>query len=529
MKTDINFIAQVLSHYQISQIQINGECTDIRSIEFLTETRTSIEPDVLYFGQSAAMKKYLPLQNTLNMIFQEDLPNDFMDIPNLNMIVLPRNLDFLSIFNEVQDALIKEKKYNLWSYELLAQLTHHEGIDSIVKIGYQMLGNPICVTDLSYNTIAITRDKNVDDDPVWNELYTKGYSIYDTSSLYINADLYHFKGNSFPPFYWQDTVSKYRKILCSIDVGNKPAGHLAVIEYEKPFGDDDIKLVSILREALSAEFQINKNIYSSDGTRHKSILRDILSGKTKDKESIEDKGQLLKFPLNVDMYAITIKPGDVSIIPGDSLEYLCNTLENLISNSKTVAYEGNVFMLVYCNKTRNLFKEDFQILYKFLLENKMKAGVSRCLYSLVDLRAHYLQSLHALRLGKILKDKNAIYFYEDYAIFHMMEAGSSQGKLQEYCHPSLLSLMDYDRQNNTSFTKTLYEFIKNSCSIADTANILKIHRTSLIYRLEKIKEIMNVDLNDNNILLLLHLSLKMVEYSDRNINLLGFNTVNFYK
>lgn len=516
MKTDFDFIVRVLSHYQINRIQTNGACNDIRAVEFLTGAQTLLDPEKLYFGPSDAIKKFLPLRDTLNIVCLEDLSGVSMNIPYLNLLAIPPDLNVFTIVNEVQEALLKEKKFNLWSWELMGKLTDNEGIGSIARAGYEMLGNPICVSDSSFNAIAMISDREIKDDPVWNEYMAKGHLTYNTYSYYLKTDLSKYmESNNCTPFFWQDSYSKYRRVFWTINIDKELAGILTVLEYEKCISDDDLKLVSLLGNALSVEFQKNKYTHYTDKTLYRTILKGILSGKTSDKASIADKSGFLKIPAGADMYAVTIKACNVSAVPENHLESLCSTLEKSIKNSKALVYGGNIFMLAYYSKTISLFEEDFRILKEFLIENQLKAGVSNSLHSLEDLRKHYLQSLHALRLGKLFKDKNPIYFYEDYMTYYMLEVCSNDEKLKKYCHPSLSKLMDYDRQNNTSLTQTLYAFIRNSGSSTETANALKIHRSSLTYRLEKIREIMHIDLNNANILLLLHLSFKIIEYSNK--------------
>lgn len=64
-----------------------------------------------------------------------------------------------------------------------------------------------------------------------------------------------------------------------------------------------------------------------------------------------------------------------------------------------------------------------------------------------------------------------------------------------YTHPLLKQLSDYDRQYNTELTISLITFVRNYCNLASAANELCIHRNSLAYRLERIKEISGYDLN----------------------------------
>ncbi|MCR4435705.1 MAG: helix-turn-helix domain-containing protein [Clostridiales bacterium] len=87
--------------------------------------------------------------------------------------------------------------------------------------------------------------------------------------------------------------------------------------------------------------------------------------------------------------------------------------------------------------------------------------------------------------------------------------------LLEFCHPSLLTLMEYDRNNNANYTRTLYVFILNKGNQNESAKILHIHRTTMIYRMEKIEAIMDIKLDNIHLMYNLYLSFMILKYADK--------------
>lgn len=61
---------------------------------------------------------------------------------------------------------------------------------------------------------------------------------------------------------------------------------------------------------------------------------------------------------------------------------------------------------------------------------------------------------------------------------------------------SLLSVIQYDKQKNTDYLHTLEVYLKNEMSISKTAADLYLHRNSLLKRLDKLKQLLNSDLED---------------------------------
>ena len=61
---------------------------------------------------------------------------------------------------------------------------------------------------------------------------------------------------------------------------------------------------------------------------------------------------------------------------------------------------------------------------------------------------------------------------------------------------SLLTILRYDRENSTQYFNTLHSYLINERNIPKTAAALIIHRTTLTYRLQKLQELFNLNLDD---------------------------------
>ena len=66
-------------------------------------------------------------------------------------------------------------------------------------------------------------------------------------------------------------------------------------------------------------------------------------------------------------------------------------------------------------------------------------------------------------------------------------------------HPALKILQEYDLENNSDLYKTLYVYLKYSKKQTAAAEALYIHKNSLSYRINRIEELTNLDLDDNDV------------------------------
>ena len=76
---------------------------------------------------------------------------------------------------------------------------------------------------------------------------------------------------------------------------------------------------------------------------------------------------------------------------------------------------------------------------------------------------------------------------------------------------SLLTILRYDKKNDTQYFNTLRSYLINERNIPKTANALIIHRTTLTYRLQQIQAPVGLKLEDDYQRLYLLMSLFLLE------------------
>ena len=187
-------------------------------------------------------------------------------------------------------------------------------------------------------------------------------------------------------------------------------------------------------------------------------------------------------------------------------------LRNIIYGSMSVVYGDQVVMLVSRKSEGFLSTIEMQALKEFLHNNNLVAGLSRCFKSPLQVSKYYIQSQMAMEMGLKMNWGQDIYNYGEYSIFHIIENCSDKIDLLDLCHPSILFLKDFDEVNNTSFLETLYYYLKFEKNPTLTSSELHIHRSTLFYRIEKIKKMTEIDLNNGDVIFELQLSFKLLEY-----------------
>ena len=81
-------------------------------------------------------------------------------------------------------------------------------------------------------------------------------------------------------------------------------------------------------------------------------------------------------------------------------------------------------------------------------------------------------------------------------IYKYMFHGDNQREILDYCNNKLERLENYDNANGSFLEETLLTYYMNGFNTVRTAEALFIHRNTLLNRIEKIEELLDIEIND---------------------------------
>ncbi|MCO5385642.1 MAG: helix-turn-helix domain-containing protein [Desulfosporosinus sp.] len=397
-----------------------------------------------------------------------------------------------------------------FSMRLVKTLSKESDMQALVDLGYEVLGNPFTITDYSVKVLASTGETKVTDDPVWNELKMNNNFIFQTYSYYVRNSLFDEIARNEAPFYWSDPYCKYPRLIGKIRINNRDVASMVVCAHNRDFTESDKELVSLLCDAFSIELQKTKYIDFSPGLVHQSFLYDLLDGKFEDERLIVERLKILglKFKSKLFVIVIDIQNLDKS---RSTLHFMRDEIENKLANAEAIVYNQKIVVLASCENDRHFQEIELKPLKEFIKTNHLQTGISRPFSKLTDVTEHYLESVEAIKLGNHINRDQLFYKYDDFIFFDLI-SNYTNGECKNLIHPSLIRLIEYDKENGTDYVRSFYTYICNFKNVKDSANILNIHRNTMFHRIEKIEKLLNVDLNDGNVFFQLYLSYKILEF-----------------
>jgi purine catabolism regulator len=140
---------------------------------------------------------------------------------------------------------------------------------------------------------------------------------------------------------------------------------------------------------------------------------------------------------------------------------------------------------------------------------RIGVGIGRPGEGLAGLRRSFVQAQESLSLARDLFDGERILSFGDLGLYHLLCQLRSCEELLGFYEQTLSPLVAYDAGHDTELVPTLEAFFAHHGNVSQTAGSLFLHRNSLLYRLERICEITEMDLDDADDRFSLQLALKL--------------------
>lgn len=135
-------------------------------------------------------------------------------------------------------------------------------------------------------------------------------------------------------------------------------------------------------------------------------------------------------------------------------------------------------------------------------------GIGVPIKDFLNLKASYFQANEAI--GHANSEENgAVCYYENFMVDQLLACIPDTQVLEDFAQHSIGSLRDYDLEHGTNFVKTLEIYFECNANVSIASKKLFLHRNSLIYRMDRIKDILNSDLKNPTELLALQVGLRV--------------------
>jgi purine catabolism regulator len=134
-------------------------------------------------------------------------------------------------------------------------------------------------------------------------------------------------------------------------------------------------------------------------------------------------------------------------------------------------------------------------------------GIGRAVGTLIDLRDSYREARQALSMARRLAASTPLYFGE-LNVYRLLFLLEHHPELAAFRQEVIGALIEYDRTHGTDLIETLTAYFAHNGNLTQTAEALFVHRNTLLYRMERIRAIGGLDLDNPETRLNVQLALR---------------------
>ncbi|MFE7083635.1 PucR family transcriptional regulator [Priestia megaterium] len=505
-------LMSILTHVSIIRAFTNQE-KQIVGVKLLKDINDLFKTDYLYIGRVSDLPTEPPLPHTNFLCIGDiSIPPSYTDNVKFNICIVSQDYTYDDIFSLVFEMMDQEASLAVCGQIFFKAVYENKGLQHLVNVGRDLLGHPMLVHDTTFKILASSHDareiitfyedKN-------HEKYVHGETI---SYIRKNNILEQVRKEGIPHY-----VSKlnplHGTIVSLIHIEGVEVAQLAIYEAGLSFKETEIKIIELFVQALSIElqknvaFDINKSLIPS------YILGDLLEEKYQDEELIRQRFQHLKWTQSKDLSIMVITSLNMGSFDSKS-PFIIQTLRTFIPTNQCVIYRSALIVFLDEKSLQILTHTRKQEFVGYLERNLLFAGVSLSYSSLSKSRKYYLQALKAREVGQRY-DMN-LSLFENIQLHVIADMISTQYDVVDFCHPAVLQLKKEDKENGTDLLNTLKHYIYFTNTPNKAAKLLCIHRNTLFYRINKIKQLTGITLSHGEEILKIYASIKLLEIDEIN-------------
>jgi hypothetical protein len=457
----------------------NYNDSKITDIKLLDSNVDKWNEKTLYIGNYSILKVHPTIP--LMIIGTDSSPI----LPEKSSYSIIKSIDLIKIFDSAKEFIIEDLRSEAALFELTQEVLNKKNILSLINNAAMLLGNALILTDIGQNILAYSTNFEIVD-PLWADNIQRGYCSDDfIRKVRSNKQMKEWDKDG------NDTVKitlpgdNQPKLVARILQDGHVAGSLIMIEHHTNIKHAHYKQLplvgNILYESLNNDFStgMQKSFYSS-------VLYNILDESENDKSVLLNISKL-KFPGNmkvvVAQFSFNIKNRYLKLsVKGD--------LGRIFPDGFCVIYKSYIVVLV-----SDISTEQKELLKELALKESLYIGISWTFTDISQFKNYFSQSVTCIKQTQIFGQKEQISEYTEFSFYDMLLNISDKTSLENYCHPALKILHDYGQD----FYQTLCTFLECNKNVNETADKLYIHRNTLNYRIRRIKELTNLDLDNANV------------------------------
>lgn len=500
--------------------ELNQTINRIRMITALDKTYgLKFNQDTLYFINDKDLTSFDYPDNLQLIILNTDksqLPAMLCDHAAL-IILCSDESAFMNLYQYAEELRETAEKMNHFILQLAKNISENASLDDIVASISEIYQRPISIIDNAYSVMAFSSFCETDTHLI--KEYRRGYLDEGAVAMLNRINFMTPLSKSTKIRYYDvdeeaggNILGYSRNNYSLIYVNNVAMAAISVFD-NYDISDCMLAFLEPISFMLSLHLQKQEFYMLNKGSYYNHLLSVITCGVPFNSEVMVSRLQSLGYTVKQYLYFMAV---ELNASDGKDLKAVSSIAEyvkNMIANSIYLILNNRILFLV--SRDEPIQRSSILKWEKSIRSIHVLLGISNAFEDLNASQQYIQEANSAIEMGTQIHPEQCIYIFDDYQIYaaskYLLEAGKSELVL----YPPLMKLIEYDKKHKTNLTETLQEYLVNPKKPLEVCDKLFIHKNTLYYRLDKIRNIIGADFESVEQVTKINLSLKMLKYREK--------------
>lgn len=276
-----------------------------------------------------------------------------------------------------------------------------------------------------------------------------------------------------------------------------PSGYLAIAASKL---DEWDRLAAVQgASALALVFAREQAVQAVEDRLRGDFLSTILAGPPADPSTLIQRGEELGYDLSCPYVALLLYQDN----PGGAMQNrLLSSVQSELNRRNIAApivrREAGILCMLPLQNDSIRPRELAEALRERLIMDyeSVVVAIGTPAPSVMEWTNTLKEAEQAMTLGKQLFGSQRVLAFGDLGVYRLLVLLRNAPEMWTFYRETLSKLVAYDRKQGGELLKTLEEYFNNLGNLRATSEALHVHRNTLLYRLERIKQISGMNLED---------------------------------
>lgn len=502
--------------------------------EFLLTTAYSIKDDIQKLNELIPVMKNIGVAGIgIKMKrYIESLPDSVIETANrldFPIVSIPLDVSFgdvitavlTTVVNKQTNVLIQIDKFNS---ELKEIMLRGGDLNEIAEMIHSVVRSPIAITEEIFKDYVI-----VSDDSVKQEIDELVEKTFFKKSIKTKRKSHGSEVERCTDIIGGKDV---QRLMIPIYSDEMSYGYVVLWELNQQVTESTLFMIQAATSLIALNSSKKLSVYENENKHKIEFIEELLSQNESRQFRAIEKASYFDFDRN-NLYGVIVASlsDQVKYTPNNSKMLkqmnakLITVVERLQRNYSGEMIYGNksdrvIFLLGFdpLTEPETVKKEMIEFadqLKSFAkLENiykQLSIGVGRVYGNYKELHKSYREAQRVLQSLALHHDGSNILHFDDLGIYRILSHEDIQPELYQFFMETLGPIAEYDRDKDAELLDTLKMYYECGCNLKKVSEEMYTHYNTVIYRMQRIKEIGGIDFNDANTTLNVHIALKILD------------------